>query len=95
MEQEYLLNQTNTIVDIKLKLNPVKNSGAFIVIQITKDVLKDPTKLLLAAECKQRSRRIKQTYAKFTRYMPRGGKHKKKTKRTKQKTKKLRNRITF
>ena len=89
-ETTYLKNNlSDSISDIKSKINPPKKTGAFVVIQITKDVLGDPTKLFLAAECKQRSRRIKQKFAKFTRYFPRGGFKSKKSKKTKKFNKKF------
>jgi len=59
-------------------------TGGFVVIQITKDIISDGGKLLAAAECKQRSRRIKGKYSRFISFF-RGGK---KTKKTKRKTRK-------
>jgi hypothetical protein len=59
-------------------------TGGFVVIQITKDVIGDGNKLLAAAECKQRSRRIKGRYSKMISFF-RGGK---KTKKQKRKTRK-------
>ena len=53
-------------------------TGAMVVIQITKDVISDSSKLLLSAECKQRSKRIKSKYYKLLGAFKGGTKKKKK-----------------
>ena len=75
--KEEVENIANTFIQLN-------KTGGFVVIQITKDVISDGAKLLAAAECKQRSRRIKGRYSKFISFF-RGGK---KTKKTKRKTRK-------
>ena len=78
-ERNYLFEKPKSIADY---LKPEKKTGAFVVIQITKDMLKDSSKLYFAAECKQRSRRIKKNYSKIAKYF-KGGKKRIKTRRIK------------
>ena len=72
--------------EIKSLFGQPNKTGAFVVIQITKDVIADGAKLLLSAECKQRSKRIKSRYYRLFSFF-KGGKKTtlKKKKRTRSK----------
>ena len=48
--------------DLESQLSNAKKSFALTVVKITKDVLTDPVKLFLAAECKTRKKKIKEGY---------------------------------
>jgi hypothetical protein len=66
-----------------------KKTLGILVVDVSKDVFSNPVSLYLAAECKTRSKRLKDTYYKFKRYFS-GGTHKR-FKKIKKKTKKNRN----
>jgi len=76
-EKTYLGKDTKT--EIEDAFAQINTTGGFVVIQITKDVISDASQLLLSAECKQRSKRIKSKYYKLLGYF-KGGTKRKRTK---------------
>ena len=59
-EKRYLKDKNKNFKEIKNLLNKQdKKTGGFAVVQITRDVISDSSRLLIASECKKRTRRIK------------------------------------
>jgi hypothetical protein len=70
--------------DLLNQLSNKKKAFALTIVKITKDVLTDPVKLFLAAECKIRKRKITEGYYKIMKMFA-GGSLKRKNRRTKNK----------
>jgi len=84
-EETYIKGITKDVTEeIKSLFEQPNKTGAFVVIQITKDVIADGSKLLLSAECKQRSKRIKSRYYRLFSIF-KGGKKTRRKKRTRSK----------
>ena len=80
-EKESIYLGQDTESDLIELFSQNNTTGALVVIQITKDVITDASKLFLSAECKQRSKRIKSKYYKLLGMFKGGTKKKKKTKK--------------
>ena len=65
-----------------------KKTFGILVVDVSKDLFSNPVSLYLAAECKTRSKRLKDTYYSFKKYFSGGSTRKKKRKITKKKKKK-------
>ena len=78
-ESTYLGQDTKS--DLIELFSQNNTTGAIVIIQITKDVITDASKLLLSAECKQRSKRIKSKYYKLLNVFKGGTKKKKNIKK--------------
>jgi hypothetical protein len=73
-------------LDLKSQLSNKKKAFAINLIKITKDVLADPVKLFLAAECKSRKKKIQEGYYKVLKMFA-GGSIKRKQRKIKQPSK--------
>jgi hypothetical protein len=62
-----------------------KKTFGILVVDVSKDVFSNPVSLYLAAECKSRSKRLKDTYYNFKKYFSGGSTKKRKRKITKKK----------
>ena len=84
-EETYLKNKDINIAykEIISKIRPDKKSGAFLIIEITKDVISNSDKLSLAANSKKRTRRLKKGYDKIKKMFIQNGGRKRKTRRFK------------
>ena len=63
--------------DLKNQLKNKKKTFSLILVKITKDVLSDPVKLFLAAECKSRKKKIQEGYYKVMKMFAGGSRRKK------------------
>ena len=76
--------------ELKLQLVNNKKTLSILVVDVSKDVFSNPVSLYLAAECKTRSKRLKDKYYEFKRYFS-GGTHKKKHRLTRKNKNKNKN----
>ena len=82
-ETRYLKNKNKNFREIKNVLNnQEKKTGCFAIVQITRDVIGDTTRLFIAAECKKRTRRIKGKVKQAMNFFLEGGRTRKKRART-------------
>jgi len=82
-EKKFLVNKNKNFKEITNMINnQEKKTGGFAIIQITRDMIGDSTSLLIAAECKKRTRRIKSKVKKAMNFFLEGGTRKLKRKRT-------------
>jgi len=79
-EAKKLKDKNKNINEVKTVFKQNKHTGAFAIIQITRDLTGDTSNLLLAAECKNRSRRIQTSLQKIIGSIV-GGKRRTKRKR--------------
>jgi len=80
--------------DLESQLSNAKKAFALTVVKITKDVLSDPVKLFLAAECKTRKKKITEGYYQVVKMFA-GGSMKRKNKSKRKLTRKTKRRVKF
>jgi len=86
-EAKKLKDKNKNINEVKTVFKQNKHTGAFAIVQITRDLTGDTSNLLLAAECKNRSRRIQTKLQSIIGSIV-GGKPKRRTKRKRKITRK-------
>uniref|UniRef100_A0A6C0JKY6 Uncharacterized protein n=1 Tax=viral metagenome TaxID=1070528 RepID=A0A6C0JKY6_9ZZZZ len=77
------LDKTDKVIPPELltQLVNIKKTLGMLIVDVSKDVFSNPVSLYLAAECKTRSKRLKDTYYNIKKYF-KGGTNKKKRKMT-------------
>jgi len=86
-ETRFLKNKNKNFREIKTVLNnQEKRTGCFAIVQITRDVIGDTSRLYIAAECKKRTRRIKGKVKQAMNFFLEGGTKTKTMNRTKTRT---------
>ena len=73
-EGNRLKNKDKNIRELTSVCKQYKKTGAFVIVQITRDVLGDSSNLLIKSECKKRTKRIKSKIQKAFDYIFQGGK---------------------
>jgi hypothetical protein len=73
-ERNHLRDANKNIKELTNVCNQDKKTGGLAILQITRDVIGDSTQLMISAECKKRSRRIKNKVQQAFNYIFQGGK---------------------
>jgi len=73
-EGNRLKNKDKNLNELKSVAKQYKKTVGFVIVQITRDVIGDTTGLLIKAECKKRTKRIKSKIQKAFDYIFQGGK---------------------